>query len=102
MAHCGGKKLLIMCFSKLSSRPWQDVTPGAKILLRMSLYQLWHMNRIPDHALVNDAVELAKRGLGKGIDKYLNGNTSKSYAQPFMERIQLPGRSSRLGSGFHS
>jgi 16S rRNA (cytosine967-C5)-methyltransferase len=59
--------------SKLSSRAWQDVMLGAKILLRMSLYQLWRMNRIPDHALVNDAVELAKRELGKGIDKYLNG-----------------------------
>jgi len=59
--------------SKLSSRPWHDVTLGAKILLRMSLYQLWRMNRIPDHALVNDAVELAKRELRKGIDKYLNG-----------------------------
>jgi 16S rRNA (cytosine967-C5)-methyltransferase len=59
--------------SKLSSRPWQDVTPGARILLRMSFYQLWRMNRIPDHALVNDAVELAKRELGKGVDKYLNG-----------------------------
>ena len=59
--------------SQLSSRPWPDVMLGAKILLRMSLYQLWRMNRIPDHALVNDAVELAKRELGKGVDKYLNG-----------------------------
>jgi 16S rRNA (cytosine967-C5)-methyltransferase len=59
--------------SSLSSRPWEDVSPGAKILLRMSLYQLWQMDRMPDYALVNDAVELAKRELGKGIDRYLNG-----------------------------
>jgi 16S rRNA (cytosine967-C5)-methyltransferase len=59
--------------AQLSSRPWKDVALGAKILLRMSFYQLWRMDRIPDHALVNDAVELAKRELGKGIDKYLNG-----------------------------
>jgi 16S rRNA (cytosine967-C5)-methyltransferase len=39
----------------------------------MSLYQMWQMDRIPDHALVNDAVELAKHELGKGIDRYLNG-----------------------------
>jgi 16S rRNA (cytosine967-C5)-methyltransferase len=57
----------------LSSRPWEEVSPGAKILLRMSLYQLWQMDRMPDYALVNDAVELAKRELGKGIDRYLNG-----------------------------
>jgi 16S rRNA (cytosine967-C5)-methyltransferase len=56
-----------------SSRPWEQVIPGLKILLRMSLYQLWHMDRIPDHALVNDAVELAKRELGKGAGRFLNG-----------------------------
>ena len=56
-----------------SSRSWQDVAPGARILLRMSLYQMWGMDRIPHHALVNDAVDLAKRELGKGIDRFLNG-----------------------------
>jgi 16S rRNA (cytosine967-C5)-methyltransferase len=65
--------LLDYMLAKLSSRPWQEVDPGAKILLRMSLYQMWQMDRIPDHALVYDAVELAKRELGKGIDRYLNG-----------------------------
>jgi 16S rRNA (cytosine967-C5)-methyltransferase len=59
--------------AKCSARSWQEVTPGARILLRMSLYQLWQMDRIPDHALVNDAVELAKKELKKGIDKYING-----------------------------
>jgi 16S rRNA (cytosine967-C5)-methyltransferase len=59
--------------AKYSSRPWANVIPGLKILLRMSLYQLWHMDRIPDHALVNDAVELAKRELGKGTERFLNG-----------------------------
>ncbi len=65
--------LLDYVLSKVSSRSWKDVAPGAKILLRMSLYQMWQMDRIPDHALVHDAVELAKRELGNGIDRYLNG-----------------------------
>jgi 16S rRNA (cytosine967-C5)-methyltransferase len=56
-----------------SSRPLQKLEPGARILLRMSVYQMWQMDRIPDHALVNDAVELAKLELGKGIDRYVNG-----------------------------
>ena len=56
-----------------SSVPWQQVEPEAKILLRMSLYQMWQMDRIPDHALVYDAVELAKRKLGRGIDRFING-----------------------------
>jgi len=65
--------LLDYVLAKSSSRSWHEVTPGAKTLLRMSLYQMWRMDRIPPHALVNDAVELAKRELGKGIDRYLNG-----------------------------
>jgi len=65
--------LLDYVLAKSSSRSWHGVAPGAKTLLRMSLYQMWRMDRIPDHALVNDAVELAKRELGKGIDRFLNG-----------------------------
>ena len=57
----------------VSSRPWSDVETEARILLRMSLYQMWHMDRIPDHALVNDAVELAKKHMKRGIDRFLNG-----------------------------
>jgi 16S rRNA (cytosine967-C5)-methyltransferase len=59
--------------SKAISRKWEDVDPGAKALLRMSLYQMWKMDRIPNHALVNDAVEIAKRELGRGIEKFING-----------------------------
>ena len=57
----------------VSSRPWRHVEAGARILLRMSLYQMWHMDRIPDHALVNDAVELVKKNLKHGISRYCNG-----------------------------
>lgn len=56
-----------------SSRKWRDVDSGAKTLLRMSLYQLWFMDRIPDHALVNDAVELAKKNMPGNTFRYLNG-----------------------------
>lgn len=59
--------------AEASSRSWPDVEIEARLLLRMSLYQMWHMDRIPDHALVNDSVELAKKCLKHGIDRYLNG-----------------------------
>ncbi len=65
--------LLDYLLAKASSMPWQEVEPGARILLRMSLFQMWQMDRVPDHALVNDAVELAKRELGKGIERFVNG-----------------------------
>ena len=67
------RALLDYVLGKSSARSWQDVALGAKILLRMSVYQMWQMDRIPHHALVNDAVGLAKRELGKSIGGYVNG-----------------------------
>lgn len=38
----------------------------AQIILRLGLYQMFWLERVPDHAIVNEAVELAKQaGLGK-------------------------------------
>lgn len=66
------RALLDYVLKDLSAKPWDEVETGVKVLLRMSLYQMWHMDRIPDHALVNDAVDLAKQELGKGIDRFVN------------------------------
>lgn len=39
--------------------------PALQILLRLGLYQIFWLSRIPDHAAVNESVELARReGLG--------------------------------------
>lgn len=42
-------------------------------LLRMSLYQIHYLSRIPAHAAVNEAVEIAKRRGHKGIASMVNG-----------------------------
>ena len=47
-----------------SSRPLHRVDPDVLDLLRLSAYQLLHLERIPDHAVVDDAVQLV-RHLGK-------------------------------------
>ncbi|WP_419961588.1 16S rRNA (cytosine(967)-C(5))-methyltransferase RsmB [Psychrobacillus sp. BM2] len=44
-----------------------------KQLLRLSLYQIHYLSRIPDHAAVNEAVEIAKRRGHKGIASAVNG-----------------------------
>ena len=38
----------------------QKVTPEIRILLRLALYQILYLNRIPDHAAVNESVKIAK------------------------------------------
>ncbi len=47
-----------------SSRPLGRVDPDVLDLLRLSAYQLLHLERVPDHAVVDDAVGLV-RILGK-------------------------------------
>ncbi len=59
--------------ARISSRPWEKVDPRLRILLRLSLYQLWHADRIPEHALVNDAVDIAKFRFGRGCAAFVNG-----------------------------
>ncbi|HWN97526.1 MAG TPA: 16S rRNA (cytosine(967)-C(5))-methyltransferase RsmB [Methylomirabilota bacterium] len=40
--------------------------PGLQILLQLALYQMFWLSRIPDHAAVNETVEMAKRqGFGQ-------------------------------------
>lgn len=49
----------------LAKRPIKDIAPVVRNLLRLGLYQLAFMDRIPTHAAVNETVELApKRARG--------------------------------------
>jgi len=46
---------------KCSSRPVVDLDVNVRIALEMALYQLMFLDRVPPHAVVNDAVELTRR-----------------------------------------
>ncbi len=56
----------------ISSRPVVDLDPKVLIVLRMSLYQMSRMSRIPSHAVVNDAVELTRRQKSRAAG-FVNG-----------------------------
>lgn len=49
------------------------VEPWVRVLLRMSLYQIVYLDRIPNHAAVNEAVEIAKKRGHAGIGSMVNG-----------------------------
>lgn len=57
-------------------------------LLLLSLYQLLYLDKIPAHAVVNEAVNLAKRG--RGTDKFVNAILRKwlSSDKPTIETIK--------------
>lgn len=46
--------------ARQAARPLQK--PKLQILLRLGLYQIFWLDRIPSHAAVNETVEMAKRG----------------------------------------
>jgi len=45
---------------RLSSRPLEEIDPAVMVLLRMGLFQLRQTDRIPAHAAVSTAVEIAR------------------------------------------
>ena len=57
----------------LLQRSLQKTDPFLKNLLRLSLYQFLFLDRIPDYAAVNEAVELAKNRAGGKAGGFVNG-----------------------------
>ena len=47
--------------ASLSARPLDEIDEPTKNLLRMGLYQLAYLDRVPDHAAVNETVSLATK-----------------------------------------
>lgn len=43
------------------------------MLLRMSVYQMTFLDKVPDHAIIHEAVEIAKHRGHKGISSFVNG-----------------------------
>lgn len=59
--------------NQISKTPMNKCKPLIRCLLRMSLYQIQYMNAVPDEAVCNEGVKLAKkRGFGS-LSGYVNG-----------------------------
>lgn len=75
--------------SAVSARPIESLTPAVRGILRMAVYQFRFMDRIPNHAVVNEAVNLTKRH-AYSASAYVNGVLRniqrKGYAYP--EKLQ--------------
>ena len=54
------KNRLEKILTELSNIPIDKINPGVRIILFMSLYQIAYMSKIPEYALVNDAVNMCK------------------------------------------
>src|SRR5690606_35142483 len=68
-------------------RELSELDSWVRNLLRLSAYQLVYLDRIPDHAVVNEAVNLAKSWGNDGIDRFVNGTLRNFLRHPEKRRI---------------
>ena len=51
----------------------KKIQPWVKQLLRISIYQMVFLDKIPDHAAIFEAVQIAKKRGHQGVAKFVNG-----------------------------
>lgn len=59
--------------SQVATRPLAQIDPWIRNDLRLAGYQILYMERIPQSAAVDEAVELARRYGHEGVAKFVNG-----------------------------
>jgi len=59
--------------TSLSRSRTSEPDPQATLILSMSLYQMLYLEKVPEYAIVNDAVNMAKTYIGKGVANFING-----------------------------
>ena len=75
-----------------SGRPAGGLDPEVRIGLRLGLYQLRYLDRIPPHAAVNESVELVKRFGQRSAAGLVNAVLRKVHRQP----VVFPDRATEL------
>lgn len=68
--------------SKYVSRPLEKVDAKVLAILRVGMYQIFFLDRVPNSAAVNESVELAKKFAGVGASKFVNGVLRSAVREP--------------------
>ena len=64
---------LDLCLQPSLRRPLERLDPEILRILRLGAYQILFLDRVPDHAAVNESVELANRWGRRGSGSLVNG-----------------------------
>ncbi|MEA3453476.1 MAG: 16S rRNA (cytosine(967)-C(5))-methyltransferase RsmB [Candidatus Caldatribacteriota bacterium] len=59
--------------SQFSTKPLSETPVLIRNILRMGVYQLIFLDKVPDYAVCNESVQLAKKYGNPGIAKFVNG-----------------------------
>ncbi len=82
--------------SRLSDRSPEELDDTVLYALRLGLYQLIYMDRIPDHAAVGETVALVPRRVSGYVNAVLRAYLRMEAALPTDENGQRPPRENRL------
>lgn len=74
----------------------KKVKNWVKRLLYLSFYQMYYLDKIPDHAIIHEAVEIAKQKGHQGIGKFVNGVLRETQRQGFPDFDQIDDPIERL------
>jgi len=68
--------------AQYSKRPVERLDPDVLTILEMALYQIRFLDRVPGHAAVNDAVELARRAGKSSAAAFVNAVLRRAIREP--------------------
>ena len=68
--------------AKYLNRPLAKVDAKILSVLRVGMYQIFFLDRVPNSAAVNESVELAKKFCGLGASKFVNGVLRSAVREP--------------------
>lgn len=74
----------------------KKVAPWVRMLLRMSVYQMVFLDRIPDHAIIHEAVEIAKARGHKGTASFVNGVLRNVQRKGLQDPAEITDQAKRL------
>ncbi len=79
------KRRLDHLISQASDRPLHDIEPDLLGPLRIAVYQLFFLDRVPDHAIVHEAVEHATRVTHRGGGGFVNAVLRRLAKSPSLD-----------------
>lgn len=68
--------------SKYVNRPLNKIDAKVLSILRVGMYQIFFLDRVPNSAAVNESVEIAKKFVNIGASKFVNGVLRSAVREP--------------------
>lgn len=68
--------------AKYVNRPLEKIDAKILAVLRVGMYQIFFLDRVPESAAVNESVEIAKKFCGIGASKFVNGVLRSAVREP--------------------